>query len=1340
MFNRPPRIQNTIQEKLVELVPPPQLPTKPKINWVTVGLPVFASGLVIALMFFFSSSTSGLSYLMFLPFILASVGASIFSYRGQIREYEIDRAKSLEFFKKELQEKTERINQYKAEAVDFLDVNSPSPEDCVAIVERQENRVGERRPLHVDFLRFRLGVGEAPSLIQVKGIPIENRDPVYKSLYEEADQLIRDSARLEQAPVLCDLKQIGCLGVVGKVDHLRSFGWATAIQLLTHHWPAELHIAAFCSFVEVSNWSWLNDVQHRAGVFPEAVVELRETEEVKQTLLRLEEELRRRKSMMANLRAIASENKGDITLPALVIIFDRVSDVYNHAAFSMLLKEGRDLGAYGIFLMDQVENLPAECGAVVTIGPKSISYQVAVEHNRNVDNIQPDETSAALVKRFAAKLAIIKWLIPQQVTEPPDSVGLLELFPYVEVEDMPLERWWSGEYPYGYLRSPIGKFSPSADLIFDLNDTDAGYGPHGLIGGMTGSGKSELLKTLILSFAMTHHPYDLNFALIDYKGGGAFDEFRDLPHVVGIITDIQNHADYGTRVVQSLSWEVKRREKILADARREFGLTTAHIDEYRTKLKVKIPIPRLVIIFDEFAEFQERHQEESKKLINIARVGRSLGIHLIICTQNPMGRAVDQQVRDNSNFTICLRVRTPETSKSLINIPDAVQLRRGEAYFHIDGPQKFKVAFGGQDFIPAKNLAIQQVKTGHKLSRKYDSQQVSEAQAIIEEIRCQALEQKISKPQAIWPDPLIENLSLTSVLKALGIQPSWNPNSCDWERQDYRAPEIPLGLIDDPLHQRQPVFTLKDHLLIFGSSGSGKSVALLTLAKTVGLLFSPAEAYLYCIDIAGQSPLKLLQQSEMPHLPRIGGVVHGNDLERINRLFKMMRTEIQARSAKFSDIRTFNAQAVEAQQHPLPFIYLLIDGLNQQFNATNTGFRDQLDFVMRHGASLGVFVIVTGNLQRDVPESLQADSAKLLLQSDDHNIILSIVGRAPDTYQKRIDAGQEPNAGRGLMNSNPVLEIQVAFPLDGENANIEEIVPELELMSQNWTGARAPDVDALSLFVPISQLTSNLSSEQFIVGKGQETLEATGLSLAMDGPLFLISSMTSGLGKTSAMRLWLAQLVQNCQPEELKLVLIDYHTRTLRYFTRLPHIQMIDAENQIRTHITKKEDLKVLNEWLRGQVNERRRKLSDAYSSSPETFDDASEVRALGYILIAIDDYEAFNNSRSTEIQNLISIIIEGEDVGVRCVIAEDYALLGNDDLTRRTKKYGCGLLLGGSDGLVAFNETKPPYNQKTANLPAGRGYLIRRGQAELIQSAMYWELQQQPTTAIRSILSNLSH
>lgn len=741
---------------------------------------------------------------------------------------------------------------------------------------------------------------------------------------------------------------------------------------------------------------------------------------------------------------------------------------------------------------------------------------------------------------------------------------------------------------------------------------------------------------------------------------------------------------------------------------------------------MKIPIPRLVIIFDEFAEFQERHPDESKKLINIARVGRSLGIHLILCTQNPMGKAVDQQVRDNSNFTICLKVKTPETSKALINIPDAIQLHRGFAYFHVDGPQKFKVAYTGRDYAI---LPGRQNGSPNK-DRQYLSRTASEAQAIIEEVSVQATRLNIPTLPKIWPDPLPERLEAFSLYRMLGQEISWNGS--DWGKRNYTPPSIPLGLMDDPQHQKQPVFSVRDHVLLFGSSGSGKSTAMLTIALGVARQYTPAEAYIYCIDISGQSPLSLLEKSDMPHLPRIGGVILGSDIERMNRLFKMIGEEMTSRREKFSDVHIHNAQRLKSNLLPVPHIFIMIDGINQQFNSNNLGFTDQLDYVLRYGSALGITVLLSGNLPRDVPEKLQVEATAILLQSTERGTILSVVKHSPETYQKKIEAGQEPKPGRGLINTNPALEFQCALPSgigfeDGTGISrwgIESINDEIESMSRSWKGERPPDVDNLETFIPVTYLSSATSPGKIIIGKAQESLKAVDISLAEDGPLFMVASMTAGLGKTSALHLWLSQFTQLYKPHELKLVLIDYHTRTLRNFAKSPYLVKQDG---IHTHVTRKEDLKGVIGWLKGEVDGRRNKLSKAYSDSPETFDDVSMVKELGYILVVIDDYEAFINSKPMDLQNFIATIIDGEEVGVRLILAEDLALLGTDELIRRAKKYGCGLLLGGSEGLLAFNDAKPPYNQKTINLPPGRGYLVKRGQVQLIQAAAFWERVQEP-------------
>jgi hypothetical protein len=257
----------------------------------------------------------------------------------------------------------------------------------------------------------------------------------------------------------------------------------------------------------------------------------------------------------------------------------------------------------------------------------------------------------------------------------------------------------------------------------------------------------------------------------------------------------------------------------------------------------------------------------------------------------------------------------------------------------------------------------------------------------------------------------------------------------------------------------------------------------------------------------------------------------------------------------------------------------------------------------------------------------------------------------------------------------------------------------------------------------------------FVVGENQDSLKPVGLSLSNDGPIFMILSMTPGLGKTSSLYLWLAELSRKYDSQHLKLVLIYFHTRNLRYFSKLPHIVTLD--NHLRTHVARKTDLKAILDWLKAEVNERRSKMENMYFENPEEYDKEDILRELGFILVVIDDYEAFYNSVTTEMQNLSSSIIDGEEVGVRLVLTEDHALFSNDELAKRAKKIGCGLLLGGTDGLSTFNGAQPPYGQKTTKLPPGRGYLVRRGQAQLIQAAAYWDEGQDQVQSLKVLLTN---
>ncbi|UCF61673.1 MAG: hypothetical protein JSV37_03025, partial [Anaerolineaceae bacterium] len=581
-------------------------------------------------------------------------------------------------------------------------------------------------------------------------------------------------------------------------------------------------------------------------------------------------------------------------LPRLVIVFDELPTDFSHPGLSLLLKKGKQLGVHGIFLSDEAELIPGPCGGILELEGNLLDFREIGPDGRKFecrpDSIEPDRS-----KHLAEALAAIKWPHTSDLSQPPALISFLELFNVSDVGELPIETWWDGDPPYGHLRAPIGLTSATGELIFDLNDRDGAHGPHGLIGGMTGSGKSEVLKTILLALASTHSPYDLNFALIDYKGGAAFYELAQLPHTVGVVTDIESHSSYAERVILALTGEIEHRKRVLENARVSFGFGRSHVDEYR-ELTVKRPLPRLVIVFDEFAEFKERHPEESKRLISIARQGRSLGVHLILATQN-IEAAVDPEILQNSTFRICLRVSEVQDSVQMIGIPDAVDLTRGRAFFQAQTRQLFQTAYAGgtygddqdgrtstktiQKLWPdgrRETIELPQWGDGREATDLASEAQFTEAQAIVGRLVEAARNLKLKKPPPVWPDPLGDRIYLPDLLTK-HFTGGWNGEGWQACRSWIEQAEPPskvnplLGLYDHPAQQKQILFQLDPrrgggHLLVFGSAGTGKSTLLRTIVTSLALTRAPDEVHFYILDFGGQSTLKVLDS--MPH---VGAVV-----------------------------------------------------------------------------------------------------------------------------------------------------------------------------------------------------------------------------------------------------------------------------------------------------------------------------------------------------------------------------------------------------------------------------------------------------------------------------------
>ncbi len=859
---------------------------------------------------------------------------------------------------------------------------------------------------------------------------------------------------------------------------------------------------------------------------------------------------------------------------------------------------------------------------------------------------------------------------------------------------------------------------------------------------------------MILALAVTHHPYDLNFALVDFKGGAAFNELRNLPHTVGVITDIESNPTYAERVIQSLTGEIERRKKVLENARATFRFGRSHIDEYREKLQTRRPLPRLLIVFDEFAEFKTRNPVESRKLIGIARQGRSLGVHLLLATQN-IAAAIDPEIMQNSTYRICLRVSDPQDSIQMIGIPDAISLRRGRAYFSVTSRVLYQSAFSGADYIPdnmgtvVPNSIIRIFPDGKRDEVSMPawqqpgqampkSQPATEAVAVVDYLIETASRMGLKKPPSVWQDALPERLYLPDILDQ-NISGGWDGNT--WkpchlltDRENSLPMVYPyLGLYDNPQGQCRPCFQMDPvqcgHILIFGSAGSGKSTLLRTLVTSLAITNSPDQVHVFILDYGGQPRLKILEA-----FPHVGSVITRLETERTERLISFLTAEIIQRNNLMRKVKIdswidYNAQAKTGEKFPA--IFLIIDGF---LNLKDTFEPDVIKrIVMLVGSqSAGIHLAISSSIQTDLPNELMANiNSRISLYQAVPNEYPGLVGFLSDArLQEDATLGMRP--GRGLLRSTTPLTYQAALPTHGENDRelAENLTALASSMRIAWMGRPGPvTIQALEEFIylPPGSPEQCKQGEPAEIGITYRELKPIGFSLGQDGNAFLISSTSPVGGKTTFLQMWLLRLAEMYPPAQLEIRVIGYHSQSLAVCKSLPGVQYIQHRQALG------EFLNELSRIVEMRVQEQEEQIR----SNAENFDQAEFLSRYPHILIAIDDYARFSSSIiDNERAQLIEILQKGDETGVSFVIADTVSDLPKsyqDGFISKFMAAGCGVLLGGADGIDLFNNARITPGQPSVGLPPGRGYFIRRSKVSLFQAGVWWQQNENPAEALQS-------
>ncbi|HLB48752.1 MAG TPA: FtsK/SpoIIIE domain-containing protein, partial [Anaerolineales bacterium] len=780
----------------------------------------------------------------------------------------------------------------------------------------------------------------------------------------------------------------------------------------------------------------------------------------------------------------------DVTLPMLLVVVDLLGDVPpnsyyaevgSEAVVSTINSSGPTLGAAVIFLAADAANIPSDCQAIIevaSVGDKVVFRYTEVGSNTPRYLGDADIMTAADARqKFAAKIRRLDLRRPFGA-DLPRSVDMLQMQSVLEsrrintVDKLTVKESWEWSMvPKNseWLSAPIGMVSSREVRSLIFSAKEGGDGVHGMVAGTTGSGKSELLLTLIAGMGIKYDPRIVNFVLVDYKGGAAFEPFKKLPHVVDILTNLQ--ASAVERMFVALQAVMDDRSVLLARS----GMKD--LVEYRKKAPYlrddSLPktFPHLFVVVDEFAEMITANPDYKAKFESVTRLGRAFGVTLILATQRPSGVVTDQ-MRANMKFRICLRVETSDDSKELLGRPDAAFLANigGRGYIQVgnDVLQGVQMARAGGDYsddrtemlrdviwlddeaLPGKDASGDQpLYSGSELAEALGMKPGEKPGTLVDWVvgicALRAKRDGVPPQRKPWPDPLPEYLPLTEPVDALYLNTertigpekkividdgldAWLKNTEEkplWKPYDWKMPtplRADIGLADNPYLAEQRLLTIDlstDPLILFGSPGRGKTTFIKTLLITLAAARTPNDLHMYALDF-GRGGLKSIKA-----IPHMGAVIDAAETARVDQMMRMLRNfcnDRQERLANYNSLADFNAKN---PGNPFAEIVVVIDNFSE-FKESYEHLIPDLMALIRDGRSFGVYFVITASNTQDLGGKLyNLMTQRYTLTLPERSMYSDIVGSGAPNFDNV--------PGRGLLSmivkDKPYpLEFQVGVP------------------------------------------------------------------------------------------------------------------------------------------------------------------------------------------------------------------------------------------------------------------------------------------------------------------------
>nr|WP_183121190.1 type VII secretion protein EssC [Streptococcus iniae] len=1218
-FHRSPRLIYRASEDKITVNAPANEPNKPKDELIKLIIPPLVMISVSVLISIFRPR--GLYILATMSMALVTIIFSVTGYFKNRKKYKIDLQDRIDNYHDYLSDKSIELNELARNQKQGQFYHYPTVDKLTEMATRYNHRIYEKTPLHFDFLYYRLGLGQVPTAYDIRYSQPERsgkKDP----LEHEGYKLYEDNRTIDDMPIVANLSH-GPVGYIGPRGLVLEQLQLMVNQLAFFHSYHDVQFITVVPEEEMDKWSWMRWLPHATlqGMNVRGFVYNQRSRD--QVLNSLNQILKLRRAQ----REDKSAKEGTLFSPHYVVIVTDEKLILDHVIMEFFTEDPTYLGCSLIFVQDVMSSLSENIKTIINIKDRNIGQLVMEEGELKETDFELDHFPENYDKeKISRRLAPLNHL-QNLKSSIPEAVTFMEMYGAEDFTDLKVEQRWESHAPYKSLSVPLG-LRGQDDIVY-LNLHEKAHGPHGLVAGTTGSGKSEIIQSYILSLAVNFHPHDVAFLLIDYKGGGMANLFKNLPHLLGTITNLDGAQSM--RALVSINAELKRRQRLFSEN------DVNHINQYQKKFKlgeVTEPMPHLFLISDEFAELKSNQPEFMKELVSTARIGRSLGIHLILATQKPSG-VVDDQIWSNSRFKLALKVADRSDSMEMLHTPDAAEITQaGRAYLQVGNNEVYELfqsAWSGADYQPEKDdqgiedhtiYAINDLGQyeilNEDLSGLDQAENIKEVptelDAIVDNIKTLTQELGIAALPQPWLPPLASQIAVTD-LRQEESKDLWN------QAPSYKAL---LGFMDIPSRQAQELtyhdFDEDGHFAVFAGPSMGKSTALQTVTMDLVRHNSPEFLHFYLFDFGTNGLLPLRR------LPHVADFFTIDDEEKITKFITRIKAEMASRKKALSRYNVASAKLYrQVSGETMPQIILMIDnyeGLREAQNLAN--LEATFQNISRDGSALGISLVLSAGRMAALRSSLIANlKERLVLKLTDDSETRTLLGRHQHIM--------EDLPGRGLIKRDEIDVIQVALPTEGTETYdiISNIQTESDAMNEAWTGPRpkaipiVPEELTYEDFMAKASVQEDLNNHRLPLGLEMVDVESYSLPLNKFKHLLYMSDSDEGLETLSA--------------------------HLLKTMLEVPnyHLMIIDAlgefeayQGQVKTYVGA-DMISDMADQLCYELEQRKDKVEKT-----DWF-------------IYIPDFESFVVKTALKLEQIQALLEEGPKLGLHLIIGSSYTYVG---------------------------------------------------------------------------------